>query len=195
MQYLRTAAIACCLLLAAAAHSEPSAVVESFHDSLLQAMQAESHETRLDIVNQSIDDHFQLNTIARISLGRNWRSLPEQDKERYLALLHELITTTYASRFNNYDGQSFQTNDSKSIGKNRMRVRTVLSTKSENVNLDYQLQVEADSWQIYDIVANGVSDLSLKRSNFAALFASGGFDAVASDIRTSINKNREDLSD
>ena len=103
----------------------------------------------------------------------------------------ELISSSYTSRFNDYDGQTFVIVESSSIASNRTRVKSVLNTNSEVVNLDYQLLTRDDTWRIYDIVANGVSDLSLKRSNYAALFASGGLEAVIADIRDSINKNQE----
>ena len=111
-----------------------------------------------------------------------------------MALMEKLISTTYASRFNKFDNQTFAFVSSSPIASNRTRVKSILNTKSEIVNLDYQLLFSQETWRIYDVVANGVSDLSLKRSNYAALFANGGLDAVTADITASINKNQEEPS-
>ncbi|MEK9824157.1 MAG: ABC transporter substrate-binding protein, partial [Gammaproteobacteria bacterium] len=70
-----------------------------------------------------------------------------------------------------------------------MRVRTTLQTKTESVDLDYQLQLKNGEWRIYDVIANGVSDLSLKRSNYASLFATGGLETVQREIRDNIRRN------
>ena len=182
------------LLLAEVTLASPEQVVESFHKALISAMQATTDETRRDIVDEAINNHFQIHTIARISLGRNWRTLQSDKQSDYMTLLEELISTTYASRFAKFDNQTFAFVSSSPIASNRTRVKSILNTKSEIVNLDYQLLFSQETWRIYDVVANGVSDLSLKRSNYAALFANGGLDAVTADITASINKNQEEPS-
>ena len=180
------------LLLAHVTWASPEQVVASFHQALIAAMQSKADEKRRSIVDDAIKNHFQIHTIARISLGRNWRTLKRHEQEKYMTLMEELISTTYASRFNKFDNQTFTVVSSTPIATNRTRVNSVLTTKSEIVNLDYQLQFSDERWRVYDIVANGVSDLSLKRSNYAALFTEGGLEAVRADIRVSISKSREE---
>jgi len=53
----------------------------------------------------------------------------------------------------------------------------------------FQLQQEEGHWKIYDIVANGVSDLSLKRSNYSAMFQKGGLLSVRQEILSNIAAN------
>ena len=179
------------LMISTISTASPEQAVDSFHLALVNAMQADSAVTRKTIIDKAIDKYFNVQTIARISLGRNWRTLDSEKQSAYIALMTELISSSYTSRFNDYDGQTFVIVESSSIASNRTRVKSVLNTNSEVVNLDYQLLTRDDTWRIYDIVANGVSDLSLKRSNYAALFASGGLEAVIADIRESIYKNQE----
>ena len=191
MAQARLTLISILLMISTISTASPEQTVDSFHLALVKAMQADSALTRKTIIDEAIGNHFNVQTIARISLGRNWRTLDSEKQSAYIALMTELISSSYTSRFNNYDGQTFVIVESSSIASNRTRVKSVLNTNSEVVNLDYQLLTRDDTWRIYDIVANGVSDLSLKRSNYAALFASGGLEAVIADIRDSINKNQE----
>ena len=191
MAQARLTLISILLMISTISTASPEQAVDSFHLALVNAMQADSAVTRKTIIDEAIGKYFNVQTIARISLGRNWRTLDSEKQSAYIALMTELISSSYTSRFNNYDGQTFVIVESSSIASNRTRVKSVLNTNSEVVNLDYQLLTRNDTWRIYDIVANGVSDLSLKRSNYAALFASGGLEAVIADIRDSINKNQE----
>ncbi len=191
MAQARLTLISILLMISTISTASPEQAVDSFHLALVKAMQADSAVTRKTIIDEAIGNYFNVQTIARISLGRNWRTLDSQKQSAYIALMTELISSSYTSRFNDYDGQTFVIVESSSIASNRTRVKSVLNTSSEVVNLDYQLLTRDDTWRIYDIVANGVSDLSLKRSNYAALFASGGLEAVIADIRDSINKNQE----
>ena len=191
MAQARLTLISILLMISTISTASPEQAVDSFHLALVNAMQADSAVTRKTIIDKAIDKYFNVQTIARISLGRNWRTLDSEKQSAYIALMTELISSSYTSRFNDYDGQTFVIVESSSIASNRTRVKSVLNTNSEVVNLDYQLLTRDDTWRIYDIVANGVSDLSLKRSNYAALFASGGLEAVIADIRESIYKNQE----
>ncbi len=180
------------LLVAPGAGSEagPVTVVNAFHDTLIQAMKNPVYEERVALVRPAINDHFQIHTIARISLGRNWQMLSDTQQSEFQAGLTELITTTYASRFKNYHDQVFTIVGSEDMKRQRKRVNSTLITRDETVSLDYQLQLKDDEWRIYDIVANGVSDLSLRRSSYAALFKNGGLDAVMAEISQNIISNQ-----
>lgn len=99
------------------------------------------------------------------------------------------MSSTYASRFKQDNGKVFSITATEPIATNRKRVRSILETSTETVTLDYQLQQEDGTWRIYDIVANGVSDLSLKRSNYSAMFKKGGLESVRQEILSNIAAN------
>ena len=177
------------------ADTGPTAVVTSFHTALTTAMKTRSYEHRLSVVDPAVNDYFQIHTIARISLGRHWRSLSAEDQADFQALLKELVSSTYASRFKEDKGQVFSVTGTEPIATNRKRVKSILETSSETITLDYQLQREDGSWRIYDIVANGVSDLSLKRSNYSAMFKKSGLESVRQEILSNIAKNAAEQDD
>src|SRR5260221_480255 len=51
---------------------------------------------------------FDVPAMGRFALGRYWRDASEQEREDYLKLFEDLIVATYAQRFANYQGESFQ---------------------------------------------------------------------------------------
>ena len=171
------------------AESAPADVVTAFHAALTTAMKSSSYDHRLSVVEPAVADHFQTHTIARISLGRHWRSLSAEDQTDFQTLLKNLVSSTYASRFKEDNGQVFRITATEAIATNRKRVKSTLETSTETVALDYQLQQEEGHWKIYDIVANGVSDLSLKRSNYSAMFQKGGLLSVRQEILSNIAAN------
>jgi phospholipid transport system substrate-binding protein len=171
------------------ADTAPSEVVTAFHTALTTAMTRSSYEQRLSVVEPAVADHFQIHTIARISLGRYWGSLNAEEKSSFQTLLEDLVSSTYASRFKDDKGQVFSITATEPIATNRKRVKSILETNTETVALDYQLQQEDGTWRIYDIVANGVSDLSLKRSNYSAMFKRSGLESVRQEILSNIAAN------
>lgn len=170
------------------AGDDPRLVVADFHGALLTAMQSGLAD-RQDTIGKAVDNYFDVYTISRISLGRNWRGLGEEDQQHYQGRISKLIKTTYVSRFDGFDEQEFADVGQQAIAANRQKVSTTLTTKKEIVSLDYMLLNADGEWRIYDVVANGVSDLSLKRSNYAAIFKEGGLEAVVADIDKEIVEN------
>jgi phospholipid transport system substrate-binding protein len=45
-------------------------------------------------------------------------------------------------------------------------------------------------WKIFDVVANGVSDLSLKRATYSTTFKSSGVNGVIEEIKQTIQNNK-----
>ena len=99
--------------------------------------------------------------------------------------------STYASRFRDYRNQRFKIVESRSLPKNRHAVKTQLFSGEAVVSLEYHLQKKESVWQIYDIVANGVSDLSLKRAAYGKTLSEIGFPGLVEDINEEIKKNRQ----
>lgn len=71
--------------------------------------------------------------------------------------------------------------------KGRVRVRTrLVRPGDEAVQLDYVLQEEAGRWRIVNVVANGVSDLSLKRADYGSIMKKQGFDLLVEKLEAQV---------
>ena len=55
------------------------------------------------------------------------------------------------------------------------------------VKFDYMLKEKGNSWRIINIIANGVSDLALKRSEYTTILQREGFDALITKINEKID--------
>jgi phospholipid transport system substrate-binding protein len=50
------------------------------------------------------------------------------------------------------------------------------------VSLEYLLQPDGDDWRIINIVADGVSDLALKRAEYQRVFSSAGISGLIAEL-------------
>jgi len=171
--------------------AEPTTPVTEFHEGLIEVMKSDSYSDRIQLLTPYVANNFDTSTVARIALGRNWRKMDEANKATIMALMGEVIVSSYASRFPTYTRQYFEILGQKSVTSNRIIVRTRLHTDSEIVDLDYQLLEMDGRWKIFDVVANGVSDLSLKRSTYSATFKSSGVTGVIEEIRQTLIDNQD----
>jgi phospholipid transport system substrate-binding protein len=179
------------LSLSAFADSETDAdaVVTRFHNSLITMIKAEGYENRLALMRPIIAENFDTQEVATVALGRNWRQLSNEEKSELTQLSSEVLASGYASRFPNYTDQQFTIGKSTPIVPDRMIVKSKLQTGSETVNLDYQLIEVEGKWKIFDVVADGDSDLSQKRSIYTETFRTTGLDGVIKDIKQHITDN------
>lgn len=169
----------------------PIQIVEALHARLIANMRANSsYDERAEQLTPLIESSFDLTTISRIALGTNWRKLGEQDQRQIEELMKNLTISNYASRFSRYKKEAFSTQADKSVSTNRHQVRTVLTTaKGEKISLDYFLTNKSGTWKIFDVVANGVSDLALRRSAYGAIFRQSGLSGVIAEIEQGIRDN------
>jgi len=181
------------LILASSVQAEdapdPTRPVKQFHDSLIAMMKLSDYDARVALLEDVIESTFDANTVARIALGRNWRKLLPEEQATIRDLMVQVIVSSYASRFGLYAGESFQIGEQKTVATNRLIIRTILIAGEEKVNLDYQLIRKDSGWKIFDVVANGVSDLSLKRATYAGAFKTSGINGVINDVTETIKDN------
>lgn len=169
--------------------ADPLSPINKLHEGLIKMMQLPGFVARNAQLRPIVNDTFDAATIARIALGRNWRKLSDEEQTTLSKLMAEVIVSSYASRFVEYTNQQFEVVGEVPMKSNRIIIRTMLLTSSKTVDLDYQLVELEGQWKIFDVVANGVSDLSLKRATYSATFKSSGINGVIEEIEQTIHDN------
>jgi len=158
-------------------------------DALLEAMRNHGSRGEREVfLAPVVTAVFDLHNIARISLGPTWRELGEPGRADFTARLGILITATYAARFEADKGLSFQILAVDEAPRGQVVRTRLLRPPDAPVALDYFLR----DGRIFDVVADGVSDLSLRRADYASIIQSRGYPALLEDLDASIVKLRSD---
>jgi phospholipid transport system substrate-binding protein len=122
--------------------------------------------------------------IAEFALRRQWAALTDDERRRFVAAFQRLSVMTYAARFGNVAADVFRPIEAGAPdGNGRVQVTTAIGREGQpDVSLEYLLQRHGDDWRIVNIVADGVSDLALKRAEYQRLFASGGIEGLIAEL-------------
>jgi phospholipid transport system substrate-binding protein len=190
---LSTAAVAliAALAMAAAARAEegistdtPDATVASLHRGLIAASQAGgSVDARYKALEPLIEKTHDLPYIAEFALRKQWPMLTDDDKHRFVAAFEKLSVMTYASRFKNVSANTFKSAGPTTIESGRAHVLTAIARQGQpDVSLDYMLEQKDGEWRIINIVADGVSDLALKRAEYQRILGSGSLDDLIREL-------------
>ncbi|MCG6943912.1 MAG: ABC transporter substrate-binding protein [Deltaproteobacteria bacterium] len=157
-------------------------VVEALHSELLIVMnQAKKlgYAGRYQRLAPRVTASYDFPYISKVVVGRYWRSFSAEQKSQFIEIFSKLSIATYANRFNGYSGERFKTISGEELKRGQRLVKTVLiKANGEEIELDYILHRKNNQWRIINVVAEGVSDLSLKRADYTSYLKKNGFDAL-----------------
>jgi phospholipid transport system substrate-binding protein len=169
----------------------PTRVVENLHATFLTVMKEAKelgYAGRYDRLSPVVTAAFDLPFIARIVVGRYWRSFDDEEKANFVETFSRLSIATYAGRFDGYSGERFKVVSSKESRHGRIIVRSILiKPEGDEIKLDYILHKSGNKWHIINVVANGVSDLSLKRSDYTAFLKKKGLKSLIDKLNEKIS--------
>jgi phospholipid transport system substrate-binding protein len=165
-------------------------VVEMFQDQLIGVMKQGKElgfKGRYDKLDVAVKKSHDLPKIARIVVGKQWEELTPEQQTKLEAVFSELSVSAYAHNFKDFAGESFSFVSEEETGRGGVVVHTNLQIPGEkDVKFDYMMKKKDDSWQIINIIADGVSDLALKRSDYTSVLNREGFDALIAKIHEKI---------
>ena len=102
---------------------------------------------------------------------------------------------TYAARFVNVGPSTFRpiaTATATAPEAGRAQVTTGVARSGQpDVSFEYLLQQKGGSWRIVNIVADGVSDLALKRAEYQRILGSGTLDSLIKELEAQTEKLRQ----
>ena len=163
--------------------------VEEFHTALVAMMKSTAPpDARALTLEEVVDTLFDVATISRISLGRTWPTLDSAAKAQFASRLRRLITVTYVDRFGDFNNQEFAT-----VGVQEAPRGWVVKTELTRANggivpLDYYFRED----KVYNVVADGVSDLSLRRADYSSIIKEQGYEGLLAHIDASIESQAGD---
>ena len=167
------------------------AVVEDLPGSRLAMMKKADvlgFEGRLEFMEPVVARAFNLQLIAAMASGKNWDKFDDTQKRELISALERLSIATYAARFDGYSGEKFQTVAEKSADQGLIFVNTEIHTSDGGViALNYLLHPGKAGWRIVDVYFLGTfSELGMRRSEYAAVYARSGFDGLLASIEQKI---------
>ncbi|MCX7184556.1 MAG: HpnM family protein [Nitrosospira sp.] len=169
---------------------DPGQVVQRFHESLLEAMREGSrlgYRGRLELLASAVERSHDLDFIARTSLGSHWTKLDPEQQRVFTDTFRQLSISSYAEWFKSHEGERFEFVEQQPMPREQVLVRSrLIQAKGEVVRFDYVLRQTKDGWRIINILADGVSDLALKRVEYRAILERDGFPALVDMLKKKI---------
>ena len=124
-----------------------------------------------------INQHFDMSTIGRFALGKNWKNATKQQQAEYQRLFNDLVVKVYAGRFNEYKGEGFDVGSFQNSGKKDILVTSyIVPNNGSKVQVDWRVRNKNGQYKIIDVIIEGVSMSLTQRSDFSSIIQRGGGD-------------------
>jgi len=159
------------------ANVSPSEFIASLGDRAVSALTGSqlSREERETRFRELLDTHFDVPAIGKFVLGRYWRAATDEEKQEFLKLFEELLVKSYARRFAEYSGESFEVRNVRAEANGESLVQSlVVRPNAENIRVDWRLRSDNSDFRIVDVVVEGLSMAVTQRDEFASVIQSKG---------------------
>ena len=144
------------------------------------------------IMEEELVPHIDYQFAAFMVLGKHFKSVPRDKLSEYVSVFRQYLITTYAVAMGYYDNQEVifepegEFDDKKSV-----TVRAVVQDPTRpEIKIAFKVRKDSktNEWKAYDMVAEGISMLNSKRSEFESILRQDGIDAVIAIMRDKIEK-------
>lgn len=164
--------------------------VDRLNEALISVMKdAKSlgYQGRYKKLDPVVKESFEFEAVAQIALGSHWKPLEKAQKLAFVEKLTDLSVATYAAQFNSYGGESFKFDSSQDMKSDRLLLRYFLEAPKEKpIKFEYVVDQLNGRWQIINIIVDGISDLALKKAQYASIIDKEGFDSLLKKLAQKI---------
>jgi phospholipid transport system substrate-binding protein len=143
---------------------------------------------RRDLLRREIKPVFDFEEMSKRALGPNWRERTPREREAFVGLFTELLENAYLGKIDAYRGETINY-VKETIDPPYAVVATVIVTsRGQEVPVDYRMLRDGERWRIYDVVIEGVSLVNNYRSQFNAILRKSTFPEMMDTLRGTIRK-------
>jgi phospholipid transport system substrate-binding protein len=177
---------------------DPYEMVQSVASKTFDRIKAEQQGIAEDpeilrlIMEEELMPYIDYRFSAYKVLGKYSREADKKDLLEFITVFRQYLITSYAVAMGYYDNQTVEFEPQRDFDdRNDVTVRAVVKDDSRpDIKVAFKVRKDRRSgeWQAYDMIAEGISLLSSKQSEFESILRKDGIQEVIRQMRASINQ-------
>tara|TARA_B100000787_G_scaffold168182_1_gene156438 strand:- start:225 stop:827 length:603 start_codon:yes stop_codon:yes gene_type:complete len=154
-----------------------------------QEIQKGNKEKIYKLAEEKILPNFDFEKIARLVLGRAWRSASKEQKKGFIVEFRTLLLKTYAVALSKYKDQKIEFKPTRMSEEDEIVIvkSEIIQSGTQPIRVNYALSKSSGKWLVFDIVIEGVSLVTNYRSQFSSEIRRNGMDTL---IKKLAKKNK-----
>ena len=141
------------------------------------------------IVRQDLMPYVHVKYAGSKILGQNYKTVTQEERDRYFAVLDKYIEQVYAQVLTMYSDQSIQIGkmkeESASLATVNVKVAQPNNQPPLNVDFYWYKNSKTGQWQVYDMTAGGASMVNTKQQEWSPIIRKQGLDALTAQLQKS----------
>jgi len=137
-------------------------------------------------IRSEILSRMDLGEMAKRSLGRHWKNLSDLERQEYLKVFPEYIQYVYRKMI--FESVEFGESANIRFVKERVdgefaEADIVIDSSPEDINITFKLRLADGHWKAYDLIIEGMSQVSNLRSQFDRIISKSSFAELLKQLR------------
>lgn len=141
------------------------------------------------IVRQDLMPYVHVKYAGSKILGQNYKTVTQEERDRYFAVLDKYIEQVYAQVLTMYSDQSIQIGkmkeESPTLAIVNVKVAQPNNQPPLNVDFYWYKNSKTGQWQVYDMTAGGASMVNTKQQEWSPIIRKQGLDALTEQLQKS----------
>ncbi|MBN3066435.1 phospholipid-binding protein MlaC [Pectobacterium brasiliense] len=142
------------------------------------------------VVREELLPYVQVRYAGALVLGRYYKDATPAQRDAYFKAFEAYLEQAYGQALAMYNGQTYQIAPEKPLGDAdivSIRVTIIDNGGRPPVRLDFQWRKNSKTgnWQAYDMIAEGVSMITTKQNEWAAILRQNGVDGLTKQLESS----------
>jgi phospholipid transport system substrate-binding protein len=162
------------------------AVIKILNDKELRKPE-KANERRLK-VRETVDKRFNFEEMAKRSLALHWKNKTPQEQKEFVSLFSDLLEDSYIKKIERYENEKVSYYDERTDGSYATVRTKIITTKEAEIPVDYKICKKGQSWEVYDIVIEGVSLVNNYRTQFNQIIRSGSYEELVTRLKKKVLK-------
>ena len=154
-----------------------------------QEIQKGNKEKIYKLAEEKILPNFDFEKVARLVLGRAWRTASDEQKKEFIVEFRTLLLKTYAVALSKYKDQKIEFKPTRMSDTDEIVIvkSEIIQGGAQPIRVNYALSKRTGKWLVFDIVIEGVSLVTNYRSQFSSVIKKNGIDTL---IKRLAKKNK-----
>jgi phospholipid transport system substrate-binding protein len=163
-------------------------MIESVADQTFRRISADQPVIQKDlehlrvIVNEELVPYIDSRYAAFRVIGNYIKQTKPEERDAFVVAFKDYMVATYAGALTQYKNQKVIFEPAKAVGnQNIVTIKTrVIDPGKPDINIEFKLRraKDAQNWQVFDMVAEGISLLDSKRAELGNLIRQQGLASV-----------------
>lgn len=145
-------------------------------------------QERRDQLRRVILPRFDFTEMSKRSLGSYWARRSPQEQQEFVKVFTGLLENAYVEQIESANGDKVVYGREQMDGDTAIVPTKVITSKGEEVAINYRLHSVGGDWKVYDVIVEDISLVNNYRSQFNRVLANASFDELMRRLQNTSRK-------